>query len=251
MAGKQFTDTERIRFEKIKKMVLDVVKAMDNKKQLNVKRYTALFDAFEADPDSFRNWNVLNNDDLDSTIQIFCLPFEEPSMEQIKQAADAIHCPLEEYIYYRMNDPRGIRSKTKVPVGYVHIKRVQQLLSKKNHYALDDDERSLKTGDVKGESKCASISDVEVYALQAIGADDALKEFLGPRSTNEKKKQEMYKEIARDGYCTLSDIEKIKSPSVPIQTVNTYLLASGIRTDLITDGLKTEYTIDQDLRNNK
>lgn len=164
----QFTETERIRFEKIKKLVMDVVKTMDNNKQLNVKRYEALFKSFETDPDSFRKWSVLNDDSLDSTVQMFCLPFEEPSMTQIKAAADLIHCPLEEYIYYRMNDPRGIRSKTKVPVGYVHIKRVQQLLSKKNHYSLDSDERSLKTGDVKGDSKVASISDVEVFALEAI-----------------------------------------------------------------------------------
>ena len=39
------------------------------------------------------------------------------------------------------------------------------------------------------------------------------------------------------------EIDKIKSPSVTLQTVNTYLLASGIRSDLITNTLKTEYTI--------
>ena len=251
MSGKPFTSTERNRFNRIKDLVMSVVKSRDNSKQLNVKRYEALFQMFEANPNEFRNWDVLNSDDLDSTIQIFALPFEEPTMPQIKHAADILNCPLEEYIYYKMNNPRGIRSKTKVPVGYVHIKRVQQLLSKKNHYAMDNDERSLKTGDVKGESKVASISDVEAYALSAIGADNALKEFYGPRSTNEKKKQEMYREIARDGYCTLSEIDKIKSPSVTLQTVNTYLLASGIRSDLITNTLKTEYTIDQDLKNVK
>lgn len=249
MPEKPFTDIEKIRFEKIKNLVMGVIKAMDNSKQLNVKRYDALFQMFEKNPDEFRKWDVLNNDALDSSIQIFCMPFEEPTMPQIKHAADLLHLPLEEYIYYRMNDPRGIRSKVKVPVGYVHIKRVQQLLSKKNHYAMDNDERSLKTGDVKGESKVASISDVEAYALSAIGADNALKEFYGPRSTNEKKKQEMYREIARDGYCTLSEIDKIKSPSVPLQTINTYLLASGIRSDLINSTLKTDYTIEQDLKN--
>jgi len=35
---------------------------------------------------------------LDDTIQIFCLPFEEPQMTQIKAAADFMHIPLEEYI---------------------------------------------------------------------------------------------------------------------------------------------------------
>ena len=207
-----------------------------------------MFKLFEQDPDSFRKWSVLNDDSLDSSISMFCLPFEEPSMPQIKAAADVIHCPLEEYIYYRMNDPRGIRTKTKVPVGYIHIKRTQQLLSKKNHYAFTNDDRSLKTGDVKGEeSKCASLSDVESFALQAIDADETLKELLGPRADNQKAKLSMYREIARDGYCALQDLPK-NTAGTTLTTVNTYLLASGIRSDLINDSLKTEYTIDQDLK---
>ena len=56
----------------------------------------------------------------------------------------------------------------KVPCGYCTIKRVQQILSKKNHYATDIDDRSLKTGDVKSESKVAAISEPETYALAAI-----------------------------------------------------------------------------------
>ena len=77
----------------------------------------------------FRNWEVLNSDELDSHhIQ---LPFEEVRMNQIKDAADFLGIELEDYIYYRQHDKRGIRSKMKVPVGYVPIKRVQQILSKR------------------------------------------------------------------------------------------------------------------------
>jgi len=248
---KEFSPSEKAKFEKIKKLTMDVVKALDNNKKLNIQRYEDMFNMFEQNPDEFRKWEVLNSDELDSSIQIFELPFEECSMQQIKKAADILHCPLEEYIYYRMNDPRGIRSKTKVPVGYVHVKRVQQLLSKKNHYSFDNDERNLKTGDVKGESKVASLSDVESFALAAIGADKALEEFLGPRSDNQKRKQEMYRQIARDGYTSLGDMSKGNSQSTTLNTLNTYLLASGIRSDLITKNLKTEYTVEQDLKNVK
>jgi len=46
---------------------------------------------------------------------------------------------------------------------------MQQILSKKNHYAYEADNRSLKTGDVKGEDdKVASLSEPEVYSLAAI-----------------------------------------------------------------------------------
>jgi len=243
-----FTPAEQEKFEKIKKLVFGVVKRMDNSKQLNVKRYEDLFKMFENNPDLFRNWEVLHDESLDSTIQLFALPFEEVRMPQIKNAADFLGIPLEEYIYYRFNGQEPIRSKMEVPVGFVHIKRVQQILSKKNHYSLDNEERSLKTNQVKGESKCASLSDVEAFALAAIGADNAMKEFLGARSDNEQAKLAMYRQIARDGYTTLEDITPKEITSTTVNTLNTYLLASGIRSDLINNSLKTNFTIEQDLR---
>ena len=38
-------------------------------------------------------------------------------MPQIKSAAEYLDIPLEEYIWYRHNDPQGIRTKMRVPVG--------------------------------------------------------------------------------------------------------------------------------------
>lgn len=243
-----FTPQEKEKFERIKELCLTVVKKMDNKKMLNYKRYESLFQLFEQNPDEFRKWAVLTDDSLDSTVQLLQLPFEEVRMTQIKDAADFLNIPLEEYIYYRHNDPRGIRTRTKVPVGYVAIKRVQQILSKKNHYSFDIDDRSLKTGDVKGDAKVASLSDVESFALSAIGADRALEEFLGPRADAQSKKRAMYRQIARDGYCSLGDLEEDRSSSTTLNTINTYLIAAGLRSDLVNNSLKTEFTIDKDLK---
>lgn len=249
--GKPFTSSEQVKFEKIKKLVLGVVKRLDNNKELNVKRYEGLFQVFEKDPDAFRNWDVLNNEDLDSTITILQLPFEEMRMNQIKNAADFLGIELENYIYYRQNDPRGIRSKMKVPTGFINIKRMQQILSKKNHYSVDIDERSLKTGDVKSESKVAAISEPETYALMAINAKKSLEEFLGCRADNQEKKLQMYRQIARDGFCTLKSMKSSRSSSTTLNTINTYLLACGIRSDLITNTMQTEYTLNKNLKDNK
>lgn len=245
---KPFTPEEKKKFDKIKKLTLDVVRALDNSKMLNYQRYEEMFDVFEKNPDEFRNWSVLHDTELDSTIQMYQLPFEEMKMQQIKKAADIEGIELENYIYFRQNDPRGVRSKMKCPVGYVHIKRVQQMLSKKNHYTTDIDERSLKSGDVKGESKVAAMSEPEVLALEAVGADKTLEELLGPRADNQQKKQQMYREIAERGYCSLDDLHSDRSSSTALNTINTYLIASGIRSDLITNTLQTEYTITQGLR---
>jgi superoxide dismutase len=131
----------------------------------------------------------------------------------------------------------------------IHIKRVQQLLAKKNKYAFDIEETQLKTGQVTGESKVAAISDPESFALTAINANEALKEFLGPRADAQRTKQEIYSQIARDGFATLSDKEKDITQSTTVNTLNAYLLASGFRSDLITDSLMTAYTIERKARN--
>jgi hypothetical protein len=232
--------------KKIEELVLGVVKRLDNQKMENYKRY---FEMFKSMSDSeFTEWANSMGHELDDTIQIFQLPFEEMKMTQIKSAADFLGLPLEEYMWYRHNDPEGIRTKMRVPVGYIHIKRVQQLLAKKNKYALDVEETELKTGQVKGDSKVTSISDDESFALMAINANKSLEEFLGPRADNELKKMEMYRNISRDGYATLESLTSDVTQSVTLNTLNTYLLASGIKSDIITDSMKTLHTIDQEVK---
>jgi hypothetical protein len=231
--------------DKIEKMVLGVVKRLDNSKMLNYKRYEAMFASM--DESEFEKWAKTKGRELDDTIQIFQLPFEEMKMTQIKSAADFLGVPLEEYVWYRHSDAEGVRTKMRVPVGYIHIKRVQQLLNKKNRYALDTEDTELKSGQVKGESKVASISDPESFALVATGAKNALKEFMGPRADNQSKKLSLYRQIARDGFATLETMEEDSdiSKSTTINTMNAYLLASGIKSDLVNDSLKTNHTIDQ------
>lgn len=71
-----------------------------------------------------------------------------PRIKDCKDALDYLKVPTEEYIYYRHDghesDP--IRSRYKVPVLYVNLRRLQQMLSKKNTYSLDISKRNMKTG---------------------------------------------------------------------------------------------------------
>ena len=121
-------------------------------------------------------------------------------------------------------------------------------MAKKNRYAFDTEDITLKTGTVKGESKVASLSDPETFMLTALNADAALKEFLGPRADNQTAKQDMYRNIAKNGYVSLADLEDDLTRSTTINTMNVYLLGSGIRSDLITRGLKTAYSQQEDTK---
>lgn len=227
--------------EKIQNLILGVVNRLDTGKRLNTKRFENMFKTMSDE--QFFEYVKDFGKDLDDTIQLFFLPFEEPSLDQIKEAADFLKVPLEEYIWYYHNDPQGTRTRSKVPVGYCTIKRLQQTLSKKNNYSFDNDEVNFKTGDVKGDSKVAALSDMESLSLSIIGADNALKEFLGPRANAQDAKREMLRQIVRDGYATLSDLPNDPTEKTALMTLNTYLLASGIRSDLINTSLETLYTL--------
>jgi len=213
---------------------------------LNYKRYKAMFDMM--DDKAFSKWASEMGHELDNTIELYQLPFEEMRMPQIKSAADFLGIPLEEYVWYRHTDNGApIRSRMKCPVGYVPIKRMQQLLSKKNKYATENEKTNLKTGQVIGDSKVSSITDPESFFLSSIGADEALKELLGPRADHMNKKSEMYRLISRDGYVSLNDLpDDLNESSTTLNTINTYMIASGIRSDLLSTSLKTPFTLKQE-----
>lgn len=235
--------------QRIEKLVMDVVRALDNGKQENVKRYEALFKVM--DDDEFAKWAGSMGHELDDTIQIFELPFEECSIEQIKNAADILNMPLEEYVYFRDKDELPVRTRYKVPVGYISCKRMQQMLNKKNHITMDADKRSLKSGQTTGESKVSSIVDTEAYGLLSVGADRMMEELYGPRADGYDKKSDFYNNISEYGYVDLDDLETDLTKHTTLNTINTYLLASGIRTDLVNNTLKTPFTLKNDERNRK
>lgn len=174
----------------------------------------------------------LNDEKSNFTLEV--LPNKnEPSLKEIKEALKSINVPENEYVYFPHLD--GIRTKHKVPVGYVHIKRLQQILSKKNTYTLDISKRNAKTGQVTGDSQIARISDLETTALTAIGADAALKEFMGPRADDSKSKNKMYADIGNFGFVSQSDLPTSLESKQTLNTVSDYLTASGLDNDLLDD----------------
>jgi len=246
MKTEGLTQEQITKLQKIEKLVMDVVTALDNDKKLNIERYKLFFN--NTDPKELVKWAESMGQTEDATIQIFELPFEECKITQIKKAADILNMPLEEYVWYRDKDDQPIRTHYPVPVGYVPIKRLQQMIKKKNHINTDAEKRGLKSGQVTGESKVASIIDSEAYALLAVNADKIMEEFYGPRADGFDKKSDFYNQIAVDGYADLSKLTTDLTKHTALNTLNTYLLASGLRSDLVTKTLKTAYTLKKDLK---
>ena len=126
------------------------------------------------------------------------------TMENINACADMMGVPLYERIalpYLTEDKENVLVSKTAVPIGYIHEKRMPQTLMKKSAASIKIDNRNPKTGQVVGEDKNARNSDSEVYSLATLGAMNALREFMGPRSDDTKAKNENESEFENNLHC--------------------------------------------------
>jgi hypothetical protein len=91
------------------------------------------------------------------------------------------------------------------------------------------------TNQVVDKDKNARDSDIEASLLVSLGADKILQEFHGPRSDDTIMKREMNQSIATKGYVQLDELENSPTNKVTLNTVNTYLLSMGIKSDLVSD----------------
>lgn len=169
----------------------------------------------------------------------------EVSMKEAQKAADFLKVPLFEHVIMPFANPEGDPVVTQQPVlvGYIHIKRVQQMVSKKNSMSIHIGQRNPKTGMVSGDDKNARASDVENIALIAVGAKESMKELIGARSDDLRAKTEMLKRIKDDGYVSLEDIPSNKTDKVALNTLDVFFTCAGLKTDLVTDGLAVPRTL--------
>lgn len=157
-------------------------------------------------------------------------------IEDIEDLSKLMEVPLFEYVAmpYLTGDPNNvIVTKTPVSVGYIHEKRMPQTLMKKSAASIKTDKRNPLSGQVVGDDKNARNSDSEVYSLATLGANKALSEFLGPRADDMKAKNEMYAEIAKNGYVSMEDLTDDVYNKVALNTFDMYFLMQGLRTNMI------------------
>ncbi len=169
-------------------------------------------------------------------------------IENVQKAADFLGVPLMEKVvmpFANMDTDQPVVSKFEVPVGYVHIKRVQQLLFKKNSTSTDISQRSALTGQVTAKDKNGRQSDTENFALLALNSEYILKELMGPRADDMQMKQEMYAQIAKKGFVSLEELPNNVDNKTTLNTLDVYLMGMDIKSDLITSNLMVKKTINE------
>ena len=163
--------------------------------------------------------------------------YENPILiENIEKAADFLQVPLFEKVVlpYASNDPNNpIITKHECLVGYLNIKRLQQINFKKLGLSTDISERNMITGQVTGHDKNSRNSDAETTSLLTVGANKSLKEFMSMRADDQVMKAEMNRNILRDGYVAMEDLTDSLANKTTLNSVAVFFIGAGLMTDLV------------------
>lgn len=229
---------------KIQELIFGVFQRIDPTEK-NLEKYRKMFGAMNDK--QFSTWmNAFLKDDKAN----FRLDIEEFGKTQmlyqnIEAAAKFLKVPLYEYVYmpHVSTDPnRPIRTKQPVMVGYLNIKRPQQLVTKKTGLAISDTNRDETTGAMKGDSKGGTTSGIENELLVGVGANEVISEICGARGDNVYEYDEMLSKIAETGSVRLEDIKTGTYDKPTILKADIYLRAMGYKTDIVSESY---YSIDR------
>ena len=232
---------------------------------LNSDKYRKLFKTM-SDKQFLDYFKRMANDESNNFyLEIDLYGKNNPKMKNIKAAADYLDVPLEEYVYIRHKSPNEevIRTKFKVPIVYLHIKRMQQILSKKvimNNTIAGPGVRSRITGSLSDKEKAGRLTDADTVAFlsisndirkndlnDSVGGDSAIiAEILGARSDNINMKMQLQNEISTFGDSNMKYYKPEKIPtSQAVNTLDVFLIGAGLKSDVVTPTITTR----QGLRN--
>ena len=171
--------------------------------------------------------------------------FEEPSIDQICDALEILHVPLLESIYmpFKYKDKNGKPMKTKpCLVFYLHMKRMKQMLTKKNGMSIDVKTRDMRTGLLTGIDKNGKESDHEFESLAISGLYNTMKELSRPRADSMEAKSTMNNNIKILGQVSLDDIPDSLDDSLSKNLLSTYFLGAQLMSNLVNSEYMTPYT---------
>ena len=220
-----------------------------------------LFDPTGRNTEYYRNkFKSMNDGEFDQYFKLLfeqddpyltatMVDYENPvKIENIEKAAEFLDVPLFERVVlpYASQDPNNpIITKHECLVGYLNIKRLQQLNFKKIGISTDISERNMITGQVAGHDKNSRNSDQETIALLTVGANVSLKELMSMRADDMVMKAEMNKKIARDGYVAMNELTDKLSNKTTLNSAAVFFIGAGLMTDLVMNDYFLPKTLDE------
>lgn len=169
----------------------------------------------------------------------------EPKMYDIFAAFKILNKPLLEkvklpYVYKNKN---GVPVETKeCLVLYLHLKRMKQMLTKKNNTAIDINKRDMKTGQLTSSDKGGKETDKEFESLANMGLEYTMDEFARPKADAIEAMNQMSNTILSKGYVSDSDLDMPRDDSIAKNLMATYLIGAGLHSNLVDVDYMTPYT---------
>lgn len=170
----------------------------------------------------------------------------EPNMDDINNACNLLKVPLLEKItlpyLYTNKDGVPVNSKECL-VGYIHHKKVQQFIAKKNSMSVDISNRDMKTGLLTGHDKNGKSSDREIESLAIMGLETTMKEFTKHKADAMSAKNTMYNIINTKGQVSLEEVPVDVDDSLSKNLVNVYLIGAMINSNMLNEDYYLPYTL--------
>lgn len=158
-------------------------------------------------------------------------------LNHIEKVAKKYDVKLREYVAFphlNPNDPDNpVITSTKVPILIIYIRKMQQFLQHKNYSAGTTEHSNPLTGQVTGDSKAASIGDMQTSALVTTNQRDTLREMLTIRADNDPAKRKMLDQISRYGKVNYSDCYVNLNDSQSLETTRTFLHAACLKSRVL------------------
>lgn len=217
--------------------VCKALELLEGDTHVNAERYRKLWENM-TDKEFTKMMETLRANPMTKQIAYFeVIEFERDlKLHNIEATADFMKVPLYEYVAVPdvTGDPDNVVvTPEPVPVGYAHYKRMPQTVLKKSSVKVSYRKRNPITGQPTSQEKTARNTDVETYALSALGATNALRELLGPRADDPVMENEMMQKIASDGAVSLSQLTSDRKNKTALNTLNTYFLMQMFTTNLL------------------
>lgn len=215
--------------EKAEKLIYDVLDAAD-KTHTNSDYYKKLFASMS-----------------DTDFKEFCkrrLPFRfhmsvfkvEPKMYDIVDAFKVLDKPLLERVklpYVYTNSKGEPIESEECMVVYIHLKRMKQMLTKKNHTSINIEKRDMKTGLLTSDDKGGKETDREFESLATMGLEYTMDEFARPKADAMDAMAQMSNTILSKGYVSQEDLNVTRTDSLGKNLLNAYLMGAHIHSNLV------------------
>lgn len=206
----------------------------------NSQYYREIFSKM-SDTDFKKFWSK------DFPLRFHTKPMEiEPNSEQIAKAAKIVGVPLIRKVKlpYLYRDENGVPVSTlECTVLHTHIKKVQQMVIKKNKNALEIGNRDMRTGRLSGDDKGAAESDREYESLATLSLVATMDELSRPKADAMNAKSYMYNDINVTGQVYLKDIPMEIDDSLGKNMMNVYMMGAHIDSNLTTLGFNEDISM--------